>query len=78
MVIIPREEVASWVQVFPAPPIKSWFCVTVESPVPPRLPGSVPVVFARSMFKVEVAMVPTTPLVAFKRPFKEPMVRVVV
>ena len=58
----PKEEVATWVHVFPAPPRRSWFCVTEESPVPPRLPERVPVVLDRSMFKVEVAVVPKCPV----------------
>ena len=40
------------------------------------MPAKVPVVFDRSMFKVEVAMVPTTPLVVFKRPLRVPIMRV--
>ena len=39
----PRVPVAVCVHVFPAPPIKSWLLVTVPSPVPPRVPASVPV-----------------------------------
>ena len=38
----PSEEVAAWVHVFPAPPIKSWFGVMLPTPVPPRVAERVP------------------------------------
>lgn len=73
----PSEEVAYWSQVFPAPPIKREEEAMVERPVPPRVAVSVPVVFARSMSKVEVAMVPTYPVEPYRRPVKDPMARLV-
>lgn len=51
----PRDEVAIWVMVFPAPPIRSWFWVIVERPVPPRVAASVPVVSLKAIPKVLVA-----------------------
>lgn len=51
----PSDEVAICVKVFPAPPIKSWFWVIEERPVPPRVPAKVPVVSLRAIPKVLVA-----------------------
>jgi hypothetical protein len=53
----PREEVATCDQVFPAPPIRSWFCVMEERPVPPRVAARVPVVSEIAIPRVEVATV---------------------
>jgi hypothetical protein len=50
----PRVVVAACVHVFPAPPMRSWLFVTVERPVPPRVPPSVPTVLPRSMLSEEV------------------------
>lgn len=40
---MPKDDVATCVQVFPAPPINREFWVTVLRPVPPRVPASVPI-----------------------------------
>jgi hypothetical protein len=53
----PSDEVAIWVKVFPAPPMRSWFGVVVDRPVPPRVAASVPVVSLKAIPKVLVALI---------------------
>ena len=57
----------------PAPPIKSWFWVMDERPVPPRVGVRVPVVSVRAMPSVEVAMLVTKPFVPERSPESVPI-----
>ncbi len=53
--LMPNVEVATWTMVFAAPPMNVPNCAIVESPVPPRVAGSVPVVSERAIPSVDVA-----------------------
>jgi hypothetical protein len=50
----PKLEVANWSQVFPAPPIRSDDEAMVESPVPPFVAASVPLVSLKLIPREEV------------------------
>ena len=78
----PSEEVAACVQVFPAPPMRSWFCAMVLRPVPPRTPESVPthdgvrvwVAPEETMVRLMLASVPVAKdCVSAVRPLSEEM-----
>ena len=55
----PSDDVATCNHVFPAPPIKSWFWVMVDKPVPPRIAARIPVVSESAIPRVEVATAET-------------------
>jgi hypothetical protein len=69
----PRDEVAICDQVFPALPMRSWFWVMVERPVPPLVAARVPVVSDRAIPRVLVATVETVPLLAINKPLIAPI-----
>ena len=55
----PRDEVAIWVTVLPAPPMRSWLLVIDERPVPPEIA-------ARALVKLSVPMVDEAAVVVAK------------
>ena len=69
----PSDEVAIWLQVFPAPPIRSWFWVMVDRPVPPLVAASAVPLQLVLLMVFRIARAPSPRLVRAPRAVEDPV-----